>query len=143
MAGMATMTNGVLVEASDRWMLPLEDTSVNQCCIDYAVTLRCENGVEVRIEAPFIFRTPDGVEQLLVPEGDPVRLAPVLGLSRLVVVEAMAFKDGHLELAFNDGSNISVAATEDLEPWEVAGPGGLRVVSVPGGEVAVWQPTQD
>jgi Family of unknown function (DUF6188) len=138
----ANVTSGMLVEASDRWLLPLAGKSVSQCCIDYAVTLRCEGGVEIRIEAPFVFRNADGFEQLLLPEGDPMRLAPVLSLARVAVVEAAAFKDGHLELAFNDGSNIGVAATEDLEPWEVVGRDGLRVVSIPGGELAVWQPVE-
>jgi hypothetical protein len=59
----------------------------------------------------------------------------------LVVVEASAFKDDHLELKFDGGATITVAAAEDLEPWEIVGPGGLRVVSLPEGQLAVWQPT--
>jgi Family of unknown function (DUF6188) len=128
-----------LVETSDRWVLPIGDESVVACCIDYAITLRFGNEVSVRIEQPFVYRTGDGVEHLIVPEGNPVRLAPALAVTRLVVRQGFAFKDGHLELRFADGSLVSVPATEDLEPWELVGPEGLRVVSVPGGDLAIWR----
>ena len=140
MARVASVNSGMLVEASDRWLLPLAGKAVRQCCIDHAVNLRCEGEVEIRIEAPLVFKGAEGVEQLLLPEGDPARLAPVLRVARLVVVEASAFKDGHLELKFEGGTTITVAAAEDLEPWEIVGPGGLRIVSVPGGQLAVWRP---
>ncbi|WP_158290897.1 DUF6188 family protein [Kribbella antiqua] len=141
MAWGAAVRSDVLIETSDRWLLPLSGRTVNQCCIDYAVTLRCEGGIEIRIEAPFVFRSRQTGEKLHLPAEDPVRMAPVLGVARAVVVDAAAFEDGHLEVAFSNGS-ISVAATEDLEPCEAVGTDGLRVVSVPGGELAVWKPTE-
>src|SRR5688500_14293356 len=105
MAWVAAVTSGVLVETSDRWLLPLAGKSVDQCCIDYSVTLRFEGGVVIRIEAPFVFRRAGEAEQLLVPEGDPVRMAPLLGVARALAAEAAAFKDGHLELTFSDGGS--------------------------------------
>lgn len=144
MAGMAVaVTQAGLVEQSDRWVLPLAGVAITQLCIDYAVTLRCQNGLEVRIEQPFVYVTPDGRERLLVPEGVPSDLAPVLSAARRVVRSAEAFKDGHLEISIEDGTLISVPSTEDLEPWEVVGPGGLRLVSVPGGDLSVWHPRFD
>lgn len=137
------MSSAVLVEQQDRWLVSVDQVDVTQCCFDYAVTVTAGNGLQIRIEQPFVFRTPDGREQLLVPAGDPVRLAPILAVSRLTMSECVAFKDGHLEIRFTDASLISVPATEDLEPWELSGPDGLKVVSVPGGELAVWKPTVD
>jgi hypothetical protein len=32
-----------------------------------------------------------------------------------------------------------VPTAEDLEPWELVGPDGLRVVSVLGGDLAIWR----
>jgi hypothetical protein len=95
--------------------------------------------VTLRIEQPFVYRTAEGVEHLSVPEGDPVRLAPALAVCRQVARQGFAFKDGHLELGFADGSRVSVPTAEDLEPWELVGPDGLRVVSVPGGDLAIWR----
>jgi hypothetical protein len=134
-----TMNRLNLDESKDRWTLPVEGVSVVACCIDYAMTLRLGNDVSIRIEQPFIYRTPEGVEYLVIPEDDPARMAPALVLCRLAVRRGYAFKDGRLELTFVNGSTVSVPATEDHEPWELVGPGGLRIVSIPGGDLAVWR----
>lgn len=73
----------------------------------------------------------ENLEHLIIPEGDPVRVALVLAIVRLSVHEGFAYEDGHLEVAFSDSSAISVPGTQDYEPWEVTGPAGLKVVSVP------------
>lgn len=129
-----------LMKAGDRWVLPVAGQAVAQLCVDYAVTLRLQNDVVVRIEQPFVITTETGEERLIVPERDVDRLAPVLILARSTVTEGAAFDDGHLELSFAGGARVSVPATEDYEPWEIVGPGGLRIVSVPGGELSVWRP---
>lgn len=126
-------------ESSDWWVLPVADQPVVTCCVDYALTFRFGNEVTLRIEQPFVYRTAEGVEHLIVPEGDPVRMAPALAVCRQVARQGFAFKDGHLGLDFVDGSRVSVPTAEDLEPWELAGPDGLRVVSVPGGDLAIWR----
>lgn len=129
-----------LKRASDRWVLPVAGQPVAQLCVDYAVMLRLQNDVAVRIEQPFVVETATGEERLIVPEGDLDRLAPVLNLARSTVTEGAAFDDGHLELSFADGARVSVPSAEDHEPWEIVGPAGLRIVSVPGGELSVWRP---
>ena len=141
MAGVAAVSVPVtLVEAEDRWLLPLVGQSVERLCIDFAVTLMLGGGFELRIEQPFVIQGADGSEVLVVPEGDPDRLAPVLGLARSQVRAAVAFKDGHLEVSFSDGSHLGVPADEGFEAWELVGRDGLRVVCLPGGELAVWMP---
>ncbi len=130
-----------LMKAGDRWVLPVAGQQVAQLCLDYAVTLRLQNDVVVRIEQPFVITSPTGEERLIVPEGDVDRLAPVLNLVRSTVTEGAAFDDGHLELSFADGARVSVPSAEDYEPWEIVGPEGLRIVSVPGGELSVWEPS--
>ncbi len=135
------MTAAALVEHQDRWVVSVDGVPVARCCIDYAVNVHCANGITLRIEQPFVLVDSEGRERLLVPEGNPAALAPVLGITRLVVEQCVAFKDGHLEMRFADGSLISVPATEDLEPWELSGDDGLRIVSVPGGDLAVWSPS--
>lgn len=124
-----------------RWLLPLHDEQVTWCRIDYAVSFGTQNQVALRIEQPFVYTSADGVEHLIVPEADPVKVAPVLAITRLSVREGFAYDDGHLEVTFSDGSTIGVPSAQDYEPWELTGPGGLKMVSVPGGELSVWRPT--
>jgi len=125
----------------DRWLLPLAGELVTWCCVDYAVSFGTQNQISIRIEQPFVYTSANGVEHLILPEEDPVRVAPVLAIARLSVREGFAYSDGHLELTFSDGSTIGVAGTQDYESWELTGPAGLKMISVPGGELSVWRPT--
>lgn len=129
----------------------LSDTSPRVCAApasdgQRAVTLWFEpaDGVfEVRIEQPFVFVPAGGAEVLLDLENDPVGLGPVFACTRTSVDEAMAFDDGSLRLSFVDGSSVQVPGSPQYEAWGMVGPAGLRVVSVPGGELAIWQPDED
>jgi hypothetical protein len=137
------MSTDALVESADRWVLPLAGRTVERLCFDFAVTLVFGGGLELRIEQPFVISRADGSESLLIPEGDPDRLATAVGLARSEVLRAEGFKDGHLEIAFSDGSKLGVPADEGYEAWELVGPGGLRTVSLPGGDIAVWRPEDE
>jgi Family of unknown function (DUF6188) len=99
-----------------------------------------KSGLDPRIEQPFVYTSARGVEHLIIPEGNPVQVAPVFAIARLSVREGLAYTDGRLELTFSDGSTIGVPGTQDCEPWELSGPDGLKVVSVPGGELSIWHP---
>ena len=95
----------------------------------------------VTIEEPFSIRAPGCTDEVtLAPEQAPVQLAPALAVLRQSVEHAFAFKDGRLELAFADGSMLHAPAGEKYEPWNIVGPAGLRIVSLPNGGLAIWSP---
>jgi hypothetical protein len=139
------MKIGELVEAADRWELPIGGCDVTQCQIDYAFSLVVAaapaESFYVTIEQPFWFRASSGSdESMLVPEGPPVALGPALAVLRSSVERAVAYKDGRLEIQFTGGAEIRVPVGKGFEAWNLTGPGGLRFVSLPGGELAVWSP---
>jgi hypothetical protein len=129
----------VLVEAGDHWRLDVRGAVVDQCCFDYAVVLRMSNGPwELRVEQPFSVTASDGTEHLVVPEEGAhldVVLAKVL---RATVEEGSAFKDGHLELRLDGGTVLRIPPDEGFEAWTVTGPDGVCLVSMPGGDLAIW-----
>lgn len=136
----------LLDERSDHWRVAQGGVEIIRLAVDYAVTfiMKSDSGaIEIRIGAPFLLTDPNGNEQLLVPEGDPTQLGPVLSLLHRSADYVAAFKDGHLEVLFDDGTRVSIPPEEGLEAWELSGPMGLRLVSIPGGEVAVWLPSSD
>ncbi len=45
-----------------------------------------------------------------------------------------------LEMRFRDGTHVWVSSHPEYEPWQLEGPAGILVVSVPGGELAIWEP---
>ena len=94
----------------------------------------------IRIDGEFAVRGTDGRTWRLRPADDATALAPALRLFGLTVDRAEAHKDGTLEVAFADGSGLRIAPDPSSEAWEFAGEQGVRVVSLPGGDLAVWQP---
>jgi hypothetical protein len=141
------MTGREFVSEGRRIRLPLTGCTVNRCCADWAVTLEMQNPdgdhFELRIGDVFAFTAPDGTETLLRSEEDPAGLGPVLTCTRTVVESATAVEDGHLEMSFVDGSSLRVNPSPAYEAWEFTGPRGSKIVCMPGGEPAIWQPASD
>jgi Family of unknown function (DUF6188) len=44
---------------------------------------------------------------------------------------------------FVGGNELRVPSSDDYEAWTLVGPDGLRLVSMPGGELAIWKPVRD
>jgi hypothetical protein len=116
---------------------------VTQLRFDNSVTLLFDQGVEVRIEQPLVLHRDDGSQVHMDPEGDHGLLAPILELGRSVAQGGLAFDDGPLELIFARGSRLSVGASEAYEAWQISGPQGVLVASLPGGGLATWVGVQE
>ncbi|WP_374991180.1 DUF6188 family protein [Streptomyces sp. LHD-70] len=48
-------------------------------------------------------------------------------------------KSGVLNVNFADGSVLRVAADDEFEAWQLSASAGHKIVSVPGGGLAVWR----
>ncbi len=133
-----------LNEAADRWELPLSGREVTRCYVDYAFTLvlgESDGSFYVTVEQPFSFSaTREADEAMFVPEGPPAELGPALAVVRESIGRAVAYKDGRLEIEFVGGAALRVPVSQKFEAWNLVGPAGLRLVSLPGGELAVWKP---
>jgi hypothetical protein len=125
------------------WTIAPSECEVQRLAFDWAVGVELVAGDDryyLRIESPFVLQE-GSTESLVVPE-IPSTAGALLLVLRQKVVELEMFDEGHLEMQLSQ-SRISVPGTEDYEPWELTGPNGLRVVSIPGGELAVWLPTSE
>jgi hypothetical protein len=106
----------------------------------YTVAVELSGGFEVRVETPFTLRI-DGVDR----EIEPARAddaAAVARLSGQIVSLARADDSGGLRIEFAGGARLLVEPDSTFEAWTVAGPGGLKVVCGPGGELSVWSPQE-
>lgn len=119
--------------------LELQGQSVDRVCFDAAVAVLTSGGYEFRIETELVFRTSTGVSIRIEPEhaghGEVAHLVRLVG-EPIAVAESRS--DGGLMIEFVSGALITVAPSVDYEAWGLVGPGGSRVISMPGGEVAVW-----
>ncbi len=136
---MATMTNLQLIETSDCLKLVLHNWHVNRCIVDYSFTLKLmtnhEEGIGVSIHA--VFSIDKDNERLNFNPEHPEGLGPALSLFRSQVKEILAGKDGSLKIVSSEAT-LTVPNSNQYEPWGLYGPDGLRIVSIPGGDLAMW-----
>lgn len=89
--------------------MPLAGGAVVQCRVDYAFTLLVDGACglfELRIEQPFELRGFEAHPTPLTLEGDPRALSTALGVLHADVEDAVAFKDGVLEVRFATGGSF-------------------------------------
>ncbi|TNC28025.1 DUF6188 family protein [Amycolatopsis alkalitolerans] len=111
--------------------------------VEYSAVLHFSDGYMARIESPFGLDI-SGKHYELSPETDPQEsFQPMKGLLQQTVTTADVDNSGVLSLVFSNGATIRVEPDNDYEAWTVAGPDGFLIVSMPGGELAVWEPKTD
>jgi hypothetical protein len=129
-----------LTEHDDRWILPFRGLLVTQVQVDFAFGLNLDDKGAVRISSPATLGwaaagvRPEKV--VLDPERQDV--AAGLALFNTEVKSAVAFKSGGLRIVFGSGRMLRVDPDPRYEAWTATGPDGMLIVSLPGGDLAVW-----
>jgi Family of unknown function (DUF6188) len=129
-----------VIEYDSYWTIPLIGRPVCRFQADSQLTLEFfeppNEDTTVWIGGQFKLEL-DGTEHLLSAEHRE-NIGPVFVLLRRTVESAVAFKNGTLEITFKEGGRLAVAADPNYESWGVTGVRWLRIVCMPGGELAVW-----
>jgi Family of unknown function (DUF6188) len=132
----------VLIEYDDYWVIPLAGRLLSRVIVGYGLTLEFldpqDEQISILIAGEFHLAFDN--QNILLSHEQPTALGPALGLLARTVESARAYKDGRLELSFGGGSTISVAPADRYESWNVTGVRWLRIVCMPGGDLAVWKP---
>lgn len=113
--------------------------SVSKISVDFRLVLVLDSGWEVALETPVSLSHGTGhatTPVFLTPESQDVAAGSALFGAR--VMSAVAFKSGMLRLVFDTGHHLTCSSDPSFEAWQVTGPTGWRLVSLPGGELAVW-----
>ena len=126
-----------LREREDRWELDTQALDVISLSIDNVLRLHLGDDLVLTIEGEAAL-VRDGHEQLLGTDSAGVLAA--LSVMWQPVESVRCFKDGRLEVRLGGSAVLRVAADERYEPWNIEARNGARVVSTPGGELAVWMP---
>lgn len=118
--------------------LGLRGKKLQSVLIENSLVMRFSDEYVALIASPLTLSR-EGEAFSLTPDEDPAEaFAPIRQLVGLDVVESTADDSGALRMAFGDGSLIHVTADKAYEAWNVSGPRGALVVSMPGGELAIW-----
>jgi len=137
-----------LIEKEREWVLPTRGRTVSRCVIDHAFSLDLwspEDVITLRLQGEFKLHIA-GKGYRLSPESPdgPTSLAPALALLHKGVGKGIAYKDGALKLDFHGGEWLSVEPDDHFEAWDLTSDSEepLRIVCLPGGQLAVWRPTR-
>ena len=128
-------------EHDDRWLLNLRDLSITSITVDFSLRLSLGPDWEIGIGVPFdLLQGPGRTESNpgfhLDPDTQDV--APALTLFGAKILSSVAFKSGALRLVFDNGMHLICRSDPSFEAWQIKGPNGWFMVSMPGGELAVW-----
>ncbi len=131
-----------LIEYDDFWRIPLAGRTVSRFLIDNVLCIEFidpdREYVTITLEQEFHLEV-NRKNYVLSPK-IPTEFGPVFFLRHNLVKDALAFKDGTLKLEFIDGDKLSIVAHPKYEAWGIAGDRGLRIVCMPGGDLAIWKP---
>lgn len=123
---------------AEGWTCCVADT--HEFSVDQALTFSLEGKADVVIENVATLADRPGrapgirVVELYPDRQDVASALPLFGTS---VNSGVVFNTGTLRLVL-DHFQLTVKADPDYEAWNVTGPGGPRIVCMPGGQLAVW-----
>jgi hypothetical protein len=142
---MAVVTNNMYsgFEQKEHYELPLQGRRVSRLYFDYSFGMIFGEGgpgTEIRIGGKIKFAR-NGDLSFCDPS-DVVTLAPLLSLFRMSISRARALKDGSLSLEFEGGITVDVTTDKAFEAWELVADSGFKIVSMPVGDLAIWQAPQ-
>lgn len=121
--------------------LGLQGQLVSTQTFDYTVSFETSGGYELRIENDYILQTPHGALSFS-PEPSNADSETLKSLAEQAISHASVENDGTLDVRFANGNELRVQPSPTYEAWTVAGPRGMKVVCMPGGELATWNATE-
>jgi hypothetical protein len=128
------------LDVGESWDLPLAGANITKCNAADAIEIEAagvDGRYNVRIEGVAELRREGRTEQFADTH---MRTFPCGEMIGQIIISAIASKNGTLTIRVASGSLLSVTRDERYEAWELSASTGLRIVSMPGGELAIWQP---
>lgn len=92
----------------------------------------------LQIESPFTLILSDGRSVDLDPGQMTTDSRLFVDLIASGVASLVAHEDGSVDVVFADESSVHAPSSSEFEPWNLTGPGGLKIVSLPGGGLSTW-----
>lgn len=120
----------------ERVNLRLHGRTIDTVSYGYLIRLGISGGYELQVESRMELKGSDGASVLVDADATGSdQLSSLIGCS---IVEAVAAEAGSLDVIASSDVRLHIGPGEDFESWTLTGPGGIRVVSLPGGELAKW-----
>lgn len=105
------------------------------------LSIHTDAGWVISIESNIVYEAADGTTTELVGDeaGAAESLAPAL--VGHIIQSSQLSQTGGFTMTIVPNMRLSALPDDDFEAWNIVGPEGQRTVSMPGGELAVWDAT--
>jgi hypothetical protein len=117
-------------------------TIISAELVAYYLELHTAEGGQLKIENEYQLESP-GHPTLDTSRGDETAIIDALQSATPVKIVEMDTSGGGLVLTLEGERRIRVEMTRAGEAWGYVGPRYERVISMPGGELAIWDPIED
>jgi hypothetical protein len=130
-----------IIKSQNNWGILIGGLEIRRLCLDFSLILELweqDNVLTIRIESPFTLSGATGNYNV-----DPQKvesIGPALQLLFKTASTLQILENGTLEMVLTDSSCVRVKSETDFEAWEVNSDKGLKIVCMPGGDIAIWQP---
>lgn len=144
------MTTIEIEEKDNSWVIPVQDRSVTQCIIDYQFSIQSWRSevqpwvpgtegsqIYITIGGEFTFQHKNQ-RYIVDADENPPSVCPALAILHKQIESITIYKNGHLEVVFSEDYRIDVPPDDQYEAWDLNATGGLHIVCMPGGELAIW-----
>ncbi|MFI6867602.1 DUF6188 family protein [Nocardia sp. NPDC050406] len=118
--------------------LEIVGQSVAAVSAEFTVTIEMGAEFELQIEGDLTLRTANGAEFHATSDDYAAIDSELQSILGTTVMRADADEVRGLTLEFDSGAAIHIPVDQHYEAWGVVGPGGYRVICMPGGELAIW-----
>jgi len=118
----------------------LAGKKISRLSFDFAVVIELFDkslNATIRIEQEMSFL--EAGKSVVVNPGNAESAAPLLRLFGAEVKTAEAKQDGTLVVEFHQDRSLVVSPHPKYEAWELFANNGIKVVCMPGGELAIWE----
>ncbi|WP_405489074.1 DUF6188 family protein [Nocardia sp. NBC_00511] len=121
-------------------LLKIIGQKVSEVIVGFTVTIRMgqSSEFELQIEGEIDLRLPTGDIHHVTAEKYADIQPELNAIVGSAVLAADADEVHGLVIDFESGNRITIPVDQDYEAWNVTGPDGYRVISLPGGELAFW-----
>ena len=120
--------------------LGLRGKSLQSVQVEFTVRMKISDVYFIVIESPLRLDIHEDSFSLSPEEQRDEALQALRPLVGLTIEDATADTAGTLHVLFEGGARLTVEPDPAYEAWSVSGPDGALVVSMPGGELAIWKP---
>jgi hypothetical protein len=106
---------------------------------DFALVLLTDQEAEIRIQTKYSLKPAGGIEGIFDPNlSESPMPSALIGLRQLIMSADADEGDGSLTIVLADGLRLWVPPNDNYEAWTLSDTIGTRVVTLPGGGLAVW-----